>query len=334
MATMNGKTTSGVPAWDVYVKKNPKWKEIDFEIEHGKTAPLMVKKGSTLTAKKVLPAKTKFNLVDQKTYKINKLEYARVKVKGFPGTQNYIQINRIRKPTNKDTTKDETIALNALDKMIKKQKVPLTIILKDKNKQWAKYKDIIGARTIKGTPKADFACYDKAKKNQIFISHKKAGGPAAFQQYSGVTPAAGKVIYEHPEVQDFMRTVTGYIKGGKLIHAVYRKVKSKNLKNYAIFGPDWKPNKKGFGEEHCQFIGQGDPILKPTKQDATFELTFSEHVGFSGDTKTFSGGLEIVLGATFRAGRGFDIDGHRYSGARIGIMPIALIANRSGAIAV
>ena len=329
MATMKGKTTAGVPAWDIYVKKNPVFKTVDFEIEHGMSAPLMVKKGPNLSAKKVLPEKTKFHITETKLHKMNKLEFAKVKAGSING---FIQINRIRKPTGIETTTgDEDRALASLDKMIKKNKAPMTIILKNGSTIIGKYKNIVGARTISGTPKADFACYDKAKKNIIFISHKKAGGAASFQQYSGVTAGAGDPIHLHPEVQDFLRSVTAYIKKGKLVHAVYRKVRSKKLKNLAIYGPDWKNSKTGFGPEHCQFIGQGNPILKKTKKDNVYELTFTEHVGFSGDVSTFKGGLDVVLGATYRAGRGFEVDEKRYSGARIGIMPLSLIHRRSGA---
>ena len=53
-------------------------------------------------------------------------------------------------------------------------------------------------------------------------------------------------------------------------------------------------------------------------------------MSLSGDLTSFNGDYTPVFGATFRAGRGFDFEGKRYSGARVGIYPMKLVAGRGG----
>ena len=81
-----------------------------------------------------------------------------------------------------------------------------------------------------------------------------------------------------------------------------------------------------------QIIGQGNPILRSTKKETTFILEWSDHSGVSGDISVFTSGYVPVIGATYRAGRSFTVDGNRYDGARVGIMPKALISSRTGAL--
>ena len=97
----------------------------------------------------------------------------------------------------------------------------------------------------------------------------------------------------------------------------------------SIFGPDYG-NK--YGLQHCNCIGQGLPVLKPTKKENEYELTFSSHMSLSGDLSHFKEGYTPVFGATFRAGRGFELDGKRYNGARVGIYPSKLVATRGGVV--
>ncbi len=57
-------------------------------------------------------------------------------------------------------------------------------------------------------------------------------------------------------------------------------------------------------------------------------------MSISGDLSHFNEGYTPVFGATFRAGRGFELDGKRYDGARVGIYPIKLIQTRGGVVEV
>ena len=113
---------------------------------------------------------------------------------------------------------------------------------------------------------------------------------------------------------------------------MYTIVKDKKLINRSIFVPKFG---KRFGKENCQIIGQGQAVLNPTEKDGLFRLTFDDHIVLNGDVDMFmKGDYTAVLAATYRAGRGFNVDGKRFIGARVGIYPIDFIKNRSGVIQV
>ena len=57
------------------------------------------------------------------------------------------------------------------------------------------------------------------------------------------------------------------------------------------------------------------------------EISFP-HISLSGDLSHFTFNYEPVFGATYRAGRGFDYGGIRYTNMRLGIYPKQLITNR------
>ena len=327
MALLSGKTTDGRPAWNKYVLQNKNWKSLTLQIENKiKDVEFLVKKGNNYVSTLMLLSEgDKFSLESNKTFRYNSVELAHVKYNNEKG---FLPINKIRKPSGFDSVKDETIALENLDAAIKKIGYPIDIQLEGDRKV---YKDITGAKTIAGVPKADFACVNTSGA-QIFISHKKAGGAKAFQQYSGVTEAAGREINLHPEVVNFMRVVSQNIKNDKLVQPMYTIVKDKKLINRSIFGPDFG---KRFGKENCQIIGQGQAVLNPTEKDGLFRLTFDDHIALNGDVDMFmKGDYTAVLAATYRAGRGFNVDGKRFIGARVGIYPIDFIKNRSGVIQV
>jgi hypothetical protein len=327
MALLSGKTTDGRPAWNKYVLQNKNWKSLTLQIENKiKDVNFLVRKGTNYDPTLMfLSEGDTFSLESNRTFRYNSVELAHVKYNNQKG---FLPINKIRKPSGFDSVKDETIALENLDEAIKKIGYPIDIQLEGDRKI---YKGITGAKTIAGVPKADFACVNTSGA-QIFISHKKSGGAKAFQQYSGVTEAAGREINLHPEVVNFMRLVSQNIKNDKLMHPMYTILEDKKLINRSIFGPDFG---KRFGKENCQIIGQGQAVLNPTEKDGLFRLTFDDHIALNGDVDMFMKGDYIaVLAATYRAGRGFNVDGKRFIGARVGIYPIDFIKNRSGVLQV
>ena len=110
-----------------------------------------------------------------------------------------------------------------------------------------------------------------------------------------------------------------------------RKVEDKRLIKYAIYGPDYG---KSFGKDHVNLIGQGKPKLKPynrDKEELTYILEFDDGYHTSGDLN-FKDGYLPVIGATYRAGRSFNYDSKRYTGARIGIYPQQILRGRKGLI--
>lgn len=334
MAVLSGKTTDGSVAWDKYVKNNPKYKDISFVIENKMTAEMVDISGKTTIYN--LKDKDTFSIISPTTVKVEKKEYAKVKYKSRTGL---IPINKIRKPTNTDVLKEEAIALEKLNSLIKEivEKVgPFELVIKDDPSRTV-YKNIIGARNVTEKvlgreAKSDFNIISTTG-DSIFISHKKGGGAEAFQQYGGVSSQAGRKIQNHQEVMNFLRKTTSYIKEGVLTRPIYSKVAEANLINMSVFGHDFGQK---FGIDNVTIIGQGDAKIKVLdKFENRFELDFSSHLVHNGQYREFmTGDYKAVLGATFRAGRGFDIDGNRYIGARIGIYPAKLIVNRSGALEV
>jgi len=60
MADLSSKTTDGRLSFVKYVADNPRYKEIDFEIEKGKTASFYQKSGrNIISSNKTIPSGTK-----------------------------------------------------------------------------------------------------------------------------------------------------------------------------------------------------------------------------------------------------------------------------------
>jgi hypothetical protein len=335
MASLGDRTTSGELAWDKYVKKNKDWKTLELVAE--KDTSVFKKKGAGVEELIAIGKGTPIKLKSQLLVVISGKKYAQAIASKKDG---YIPVTSIRKPTNFAPTGYEVEVVNMINKVIAQNgKVPIDIKIKGLNKV---FKGISGAiqvdsnikraAGVSADPKADIILYVTKSvldsPNNIYISHKKEGGPEAFQQYGGLTKTAGEAIYSHAETRKFLKAVAANIdpKEG-LKNPMFMKVKDGNLKNMSIYGPDYGGK---YGLQHVQLIGQGLPKLTPTKKENVWELDFSSHMSVSGNLTHFTGGYTPVFGATFRAGRGFELDGKRYDGARVGIYPIKLIETRGG----
>ena len=334
MATLSGKTTSGELAFDKYVAKNPRFHEIEYQIEEKMTGSFLQKKGTRYQSIEELKAGTNFSIVKNKIHVIDKGNYAEVKYKNRIG---YIAIGQIRKPTKGNGTAYEDEVVDELNRIFLEIGRPIDIQVgskRFKNLCYAIKVDSSLKRRggVSSDPKADIIICENQKDpfqgTPIYISHKKEGGPEAFQQYGGLTEVAGKNIYNHPEVQNFLLQAANYVENDKLTAPLLMKIIDNKLKNMSIYGPDYG---RAFSLQHTQLIGQGRPILKK-KSEKVYELTFSSHMSISGDLSHFTGGYNPVFGATFRAGRGYTINNTRISGIRVGIYPEKLIASRVGLI--
>lgn len=338
MADLGSKATDGRLSFTKYVTDNKRYAEIEFEIEKGKTALMYSLKGNTLTPLSEIKTGEKIRILDTKLYEISKLKLAYI---SYRNTKAYIAINTIRKPTGGNGTQYEDEVVDAITAYILKAGGKIDLKLKGDN---VLYKDIAYALKVdtnlkrkggvKGDPKADIILCrdikDPMGKGSIYISHKKEGGPEAFQQYGGLSEQAGIEIYNHPLVQKFLESVANALNGGKLSQLPYPIMGSfvdNKLANISIYGPDFG---KSFSLQHTQLIGQGKPVFKEFGR--YIELDFSSHMSLSGDLSHFKGGYLPVFGATFRAGRGFDYNGTRYNGARVAIYPFKLMATRSNLI--
>ena len=341
MADLNSKATDGTLSFIKYVTTNPRWQEIEFEIE-AKKSTLLYKKMIPVSfapiGNKEYPAGTKLKIINKKHYEMGVGRYvqrwAEVNIKGQKG---WIPASTIRKPTGGNGTQYEDQVVDAINKYILEAGGQVDIKLKGDN---TLYKDIsyaIKVETplkrkagVKGDPKADIIlCKDNKNPlapGSIYVSHKKQGGPEAFQQYGGLSAQAGDEIYNHKLTQAFLKHVASLIGTGvKLPHPVMATFKDNDLMNKSIYGPDYG---KKFSINHTQIIGQGHPVFKQMPKHV--ELSFSSHMSLSEDLSHFKDGYLPVFGATFRAGRGFDYNGKRYQGARVAIYPRKLMAGRTG----
>lgn len=335
MADLGSKSTDGTLSFTKYVTNNPRFLEIDYEIEKGKRTPLYTKKGTDVVAStKILAEGTKIKITDKKLYEVSGMKMAKIKYGQLVG---FVPINMIRKPTGGNGTQYEDQVVDAINAYILKAGGKVNIKLKGDNKI---YKDLCYAVKVdsnikrsggvKGDPKADIIiCKDNKTPlapGGIYISHKKEGGPEAFQQYGGLSEQAGEEIYNNKLVQKFLGVVANTLAGSnQLPNPVLGYFKDDKLANMAIYGPEYG---KAFSLQHVQLIGQGNPVFKELSN--CVELSFSSHgVNLSGDLSHFTGGYLPVFGAAFRAGRGFEYKGKRYNGARVAIYPLKLMITRS-----
>lgn len=337
MADLSSKATDGRLSFVKYVTDNKRYAEIDFEIEKGKSSYLFTKKSTKLVSgKKEYPAGTKLKITDNQIFEFQKLKFAYVKIGTIKGL---MPINRIRKPTGGNGTQYEDEVVDAINNFIKEAGGPIDIKLAGSSKL---YTDILYAvkvdskikqrAGVKGDPKADIILCkdikDPTAKGSIYISHKKEGGPEAFQQYGGLSEQAGVKIYNHPLVQKFLQQVAAVIgTANQLPNPVMGTFKDDDLANMSIYGPDYGGD---FSLQHTQLIGQGKASLKNVQNGKYYELSFTSHMSLSGDLSHFTAGYLPVFGATFRAGRGFEVGGKRYNGARVAIYPYKLMATRGG----
>lgn len=338
MAALSTTLTRGRgPAFNKYVRDNPSWADLVLKVEEKITATFF--KESKKSTHGVLPARTEMKLLSNQESLIGKLRVAHVQVGTKKG---YIALKEIRKPTTNVMDAEEA-AIRDLERLIDDMvaevgafKVCTPV---------GNWENINGVANVSGKArvagsardyKADFALTSNGVP-KIFISHKKVGGPEAYQQYGGVTQVAGtptnrNLIYMNSEVQSFLSEAGGYIQNDRLTRPVYRFVESDELINQSVYGPDYGG---AFGNDNVQCIGQGNPIFTPKRdEEACFSLDFSSHVSWNGDLTFFkTSRYRAAFAATYRAGRGWTMpDGTRYSGARAGIYPIALVQNRSGAL--
>lgn len=338
MAVLSQKATDGRLSFVKYVTENKRYAEVEFVFDKKLSSPLFVAKGAGYEAsKKIYTDSTKFKITDTKLYDPNGLKLAKVTI--IPtGTKGFFPISKIRKPTAVNATAYEDEVVDAINAFILDNGGTIDIKLGNKTYKKMSYAVKVDSAlkrqgNVRGDPKADIiVCVDKANplaKSSIYISHKKEGGPEAFQQYGGLSMQAGEEIYNHKATQAFLKNVSEIIgAGNQLPHPVMMVFKDDTLANMSIYGPEYGGD---FSLQHTQLIGQGKPVFKKIKE-GLWELSFSSHMSLSGDLSHFKEGYLPVFGATFRAGRGFDYKGKRFDGARVAIYPQKLMATRSGLV--
>lgn len=208
---------------------------------------------------------------------------------------------------------------------------PVDIILKPNNV----YRDIVGFIPGETGKHADFVGIDKDLNELCFISHKKGSSPKQFQQYSGISIAAGSNIHNDSEVEDFRKVIASKDRDDFKNQSFSRKINSKELKSKAVFGPDYDSG--NVGHNSCTHFVQGNVTISRTRpkksvsSKALLVISFnSKNVHRNNINQLDRSGYRPVLGAR----RGESTRSVRYmsdtvSGVRGGIFPEAYIEGRN-----
>ena len=235
---------------------------------------------------------------------------------------------------------DEAKFLNVVNSYIKKIGKPINIKINNQI-----YKNICGANKVHGTPKADIVLVQLVNENSFrevtFISHKKEGGAAAFQQYGGLSEDAGTVISQDPLVLKFLTDLAMFVKAKTKKYeatngmSVYRYVPNsgagKNLVARSLFGPDWRPNSYGYDSVHC--IAQGVPTFTHSGGAYDFKAEAIHPPTPDWALLGKSDNFRAVFAATYREGRKFvariNNKEQTVMHMRVGIYPYAFVKNRA-----
>ena len=180
-----------------------------------------------------------------------------------------------------------------------------------------KYDGIVGAKTQKGTPKADFYLVrlkngqqqnneeplsDEDLEPVVWISHKKAGGagPSAddFIRWSGYTMYA-----EDPEVVVFNTALENFLQKNNLSGVPNKTrfispIKNEDLIRKLIYGPNYG---KEYSKDNVNIILQGEIFLEPAGQN-TYNLS-AEHVMTPPNIPNFKSDYYPYLTSSYRADR-------------------------------
>lgn len=342
MSTLKSKTTDRTQTgYEKYVQSNAAWAEMELTIERStqihESRFFKLNKEDTWSP---LPSGTTLQIVENRLDMVGRLEVLKCRANGHVG---YIPINKIRKPeAGADVTRAERRAMGQLGELLQqfvRQTGPITICLNNGEKYPNCY-DVqnVTTRINNREAKSDFNIVDPDGNPVLYISHKKTGTAGDWQQYGGVSNRAGSaanrnLIYDHPEVQRFMRELTKeeHHNGTRLVGPRYARVQDVTLVSQSCLGPDYNTG-RGFGNDNVHIIGQGDPELTWRGDEICYTLTFSSHMTYHNNPQSLMQDPDYApfLCATFRSGRGWEIDGTRYGGARLGIYPWGFMRGRGG----
>ena len=266
---------------------------------------------------------------------LDKLEKWYANTKGFPAYYGNKQISVTWTKIHKDSsfggkqttgTEKEDIQLARLIKLINEAKDKIgedSITVRFKGKSW---KGIAGAESTPGTPKSDFHLTDVDGNAKVFISHKDGSGVKDFSQWGGISkkadgknPADKGIISQDKEVLDFVEAIQARFPVGSRFPrgvTLARKIRGRNLKNRAVYGPSYKAGAKG-SIDNCDMLLQGTIDLKRHGKTKTFIISASGSEHLNGDTMT--GQAAPVLMVMFK---GVTREDFGIIGARFSIYPV------------
>ena len=120
------------------------------------------------------------------------------------------------------------------------------------------YKKIIGFIPGSSGVHADFVGIDEDGEQKCFISHKDAGGPKGFQQYSGISSKAGNTIHNAKETKRFREIIANKESSDFDNQSFSLDIKSNpKLQIRSVLGPSWNGGGNNIGENNCTHFMQG-----------------------------------------------------------------------------
>ena len=215
---MASKTSDGVISFVKYVKNNPKWSSsMAFYIEED--APVVdIRENKAIETGVVLPAGTKIKIVTR-NYSTLRGNANYTKIKTELGLHGFISLLNISKPTSSEMIVSPITGvqgISQLELMIKKISIPATIIVK-RTSQLGNFmepfeiKEVTHIRRVSGFSRANLSLNNKYGSPVFWISHNPIIRRSIFRLYEDINERSGSKIYHHPEVQDFLETITQFI---------------------------------------------------------------------------------------------------------------------------
>lgn len=302
MATLSGKNSKGKDNWDVYVKYNPNYSTIDYEIERGITAVEFYKsptdipstgrptKSSPGKVSGYLSAGDKIKIINIGYVTRGNIKFANIKYKN---TNGYVTVSSIRKPTGKGGADAEQRTLDATVGTIQKleeiagigrgNRIGIDIEVPGVGMfigitNLEKVQNRIHGREAK----SDFAFKNALGKKVLFISHKDGSGPSAFGQYGGVSEASSgnlqnaSKIYQNSEIQNYLsklyRLYDNAVNGGRSVpnnpfneKGVLTKGLYRLVQGSQLVNQSvYGPDYGGsYGPDNVHLIGQGQFVFTP-----------------------------------------------------------------------
>ena len=121
-----------------------------------------------------------------------------------------------------------------------------------------KYEKMIGFIPGSSGVHADFVGIDDDGNEKCFISHKDAGGPKSFQQYSGISSKAGNLIHNAKETKRFREIIANKESSDFDNQSFSLDIKSNpQLQIRSVLGPNWNGGGTNMGENNCSHFMQG-----------------------------------------------------------------------------
>lgn len=248
-------------------------------------------------------------LLRKRNYEYQKLVFvdAKIKTKKYKFSSFKKTVEFGGKPEGKGAGVDiEMREINAINEQFNKIRSTTgqtSIPVKVKNQTIYAYQCV----KTPGVPKSDFSVLDEKGNEVLWISHKEGSAPRDFQQWGGMTEAG---IQDHPEVQVFIQQVKDKFPNGiPNATTVAKMIKDNKLKNYAVYGVDYKLGSTVYGRQNVSIVLQGP--VKLQKYGNVWKFT-ANHAHDNGED--INAGFEPVLMAMYKGDRSnFGVKGARFA---------------------